>query len=194
MNVDVKHKVLIDKAIKEWKKLEDWRAGVSFEIQEDLDRIFYEILSMLIHGIRTKNTVPFGFIMADNGKTNGLVAPEWFPDGNDMVDYLIHKVQENRKGYKAVLIAWQATSTNLDTKKVTHIYQVYMEHFSGVSIAFDMPYIRGFITKKVSFDFSNIFIERKEKIIWCENVTPTDARLARQALKVKRTRYEKNKK
>jgi len=102
----------------------------------------------------------------NTGVTAGVVSTEWFPEGNDMVNFLATSIQEHRTEYKAIAIQWQATLIHEGGKKVL---VVILEHSSGeILVEVVIPYERKgrFFKKKVLLDFDSIRFTEREKIIW----------------------------
>jgi len=156
----------LDEIMSRWKSIGKWREIESQTVQNDLDELFADIIKFGVIGIKTKNTLALGITMDINtGVTAGVVSTEWFPEGNDMVNFLATSIQEHRMEYKAIAIQWQATLTQQGNKKVL---VVILEHSSGeILVQAIIPYeVKGFFKKKILLDFDSIQFTEREKIIW----------------------------
>jgi len=156
----------LDEIMSRWKNMGKWREIESKVVQNDLDVLFADIIDFGVWAIKTNNMIPTGITMDINtGVTSGAIPKEWFPEGNDIVDFLADSIKEHRADYRAISIIWDGTLIHEEEKKVL---AVVLEHSSGeILVEAIIPFERkGFFKKKVLLDFDSIRFREREKIIW----------------------------
>ena len=149
-----------------WKSMGKWREIENQTVQNDLDELFADIMKFGLMALKKKEMIPLGITMdIHTGVTAGAIPREWFPEGNDIVNFLATSIKEHRTEYKAISIIWEATLTQQGNKKVL---VVILEHSSGeILIDVTIPYeVKGFFKRKVLLDFDSIEFREKEKTIW----------------------------
>jgi len=158
---------VLDEIMSRWKSMGKWREIESNVVQNDLDVLFADIIDFGVWAIKTNNMIPTGITMDINtGVTSGVGTTEWFPEGNDIVDFLADSIKEHRADYKAISIIWDGTLIHEGGKKVI---VVLLEHSIGkILVEAVIPYERKgrFFKKQVLLDFDSITFDEREKIIW----------------------------
>ena len=158
---------VLDEIMSRWKSMGKWREIESNVVQNDLDILFADIMKFGMMSLKKKEMVPFGITMdIHTSVTAGALPREWFPEGDDVVNFLATSIKEHRTEYKAISIMWEATLIREGGKKVV---VVLLEHSIGkILVEAVIPYERKgrFFKKKVLLDFDSIRFTEREKIIW----------------------------
>jgi len=151
--------------------------GASKPAQADIDKLFAETIGHVIHALTTKGLPPMGATMsAKDGKIEAAITTQWFPKGDDIVQFLFASIQEHRKDYRAILIAYDTTCSTYG-KGLT----VYAEHIEGMAFTMFVPYtIHGLFKKRVVFYFGDMTFCIKERQLWCDSVIDSDVKMSKR--------------